>query len=149
MDLVPRGPAKRPPRPKTNPAKNMIDALAAVGFDDIPESLVLSDDDIERLLDGLMLGLLDEYLDHIGAIVEIRRDIIAGLTNLIALSPLNPGDRVEFNESAKPRHLVGLTGIVTSKELKRCVVQFDEPVGRYTNGEVKAPALQLRPLGPE
>jgi hypothetical protein len=150
MVLVPRRPAKRPPGPKANPAaKNMIDALAAVGFDDIDESLIPSEDDIEGLLDALMLGVLDEYLDHIAAIVKIRRDIIAGVTNLVALSLLNPGDRVQFNETAKPRYLVGLVGTITGKEIERCVVQLDEPVGRYADREVKARALYLRPLAPE
>ncbi len=149
MDPVPRRPAKRSPRPKADPAKNMIDALAAVAFEDIPEFLMPSDDDVEALLDALMLGVLDDYLDHIAAIVKIRRDMIAGVTNLVAQSLLNPGDRVQFNETAKPRYLVGLVGVITGKELERCVVQLDEPVGRYTNGEVKARALQLRPLGPE
>ena len=72
MDPVPRRPAKRSPRPKADPAKNMIDALAAVAFEDIPEFLMPSDDDVEALLDALMLGVLDDYLDHIAAIVKIR-----------------------------------------------------------------------------
>ena len=130
MDPVPRRPAKRSPRPKADPAKNMIDALAAVAFDDIPEFLMPSDDDVEALLDALMLGVLDDYLDHIAAIVKIRRDMIAGVTNLVAQSLLNPGDRVQFNETAKPRYLVGQVGVITGKELERCVVQLDEPVGR-------------------
>ncbi len=96
MDPVPRRPAKRSPRPKADPAKNMIDALAAVAFEDIPEFLMPSDDDVEALLDALMLGVLDDYLDHIAAIVKIRRDMIAGVTNLVAQSLLNPGDRVQF-----------------------------------------------------
>ncbi len=127
----------------------MIDALAGVGFDDIPESLMPSEEDVEALLEALMFGVLDDYLDHIAAIVKIRRDMIAGVTNLVAQSLLNPGDRVQFNETAKPRYLVGLVGVVTGKELERCVVQLDEPVGRFTNGEVKARAIQLRPLAPE
>lgn len=106
MDLVPRRPAKRSPRPKADLAKNMIDALAAVGFDDIPESLMPSEEDVEALLEALMYGVLDDYLDQIAAIVKIRRDMIAGVTNLVAQSLLNPGDRVQFNETAKPRYLV-------------------------------------------
>jgi hypothetical protein len=149
MVLVPRGPAKRSPRPKNDPAKDMIDALAAVGFEDIPEFLMPSDAEVEALLDALMLGVLDDYLDHIATIVKIRQDMIAGVTNLVAQSLLNPGDRVQFNETAKPRYLVGLIGVIIGKELERCVVQLDEPVGRFTNGEVKAQAIQLRPLGPE
>lgn len=149
MDLVPRRPAKRPPRPKADPAKNMIDALAAVAFEDIPESLMPSDGDVEALLDALMFGVLDDYLDHIAAIVKIRQDMIAGVTNLVAQSLLSLGDRVQFNETAKPRYLVGRVGVIKDKELERCVVQLDEPVGRYTSGEVKARALHLRPLEPE
>lgn len=149
MDLVPRGPAKRSPRPKADPAKSVIDALAAVAFEDIPPSLMPSDDDVEALLDALMLGVLDDYLDHIAAIVEIRQDMIAGVTNLVALSLLNPGDRVQFNDSAKPRYLMGHVGVVISKEPERCIVQLDEPVGRFTDGKVKARAIHLSPLGPE
>ena len=149
MEPVASRPAKRSPRPKADPAKSLIDALAAVAFEDIPESIMPSDEGVEALLDALMLGVLDDYLDHIAAIVKIRRDMIAGVTNLVAQSLLNPGDRVEFNETAKPRYLVGLVGVITGKELERCVVQLDEPVGRFTNGEVKARAIQLRPLGPE
>ncbi len=149
MEPVARRPAKRPPLPKADPAERLIDALAAVAFEDIPESIMPSDEGVEALLDALMLGVLDDYLDHIAAIVKIRRDMIAGVTNLVAQSLLNPGDRVEFNETAKPRYLVGQVGVITGKELERCVVQLDEPVGRFTSGEVKARAIQLRPLGPE
>jgi hypothetical protein len=146
MEPVASRPAKRQTQPRANPAQNLIDALAAVAFDDLPQPAVATSDEIEALLDALMLGVLDDHLDQIAAIVKIRRDMIDGVTELVARSQFHQGDRVRFVDSAKPRYLVGHSGIITRMEMERCVVQLDEPVGRYTNGEVKARATQLEPL---
>jgi hypothetical protein len=127
----------------------MIDALATVAFDDLPEPLVPTPDEVGALLDALMLGALDDYLEQIAAIVKIRRDLIAGVTELIAHGLFKVGDHVQFSETARPRYLVGQVGVITRKEIERCVVQLDEPVGRYTDGEVKARASQLMKMGPE
>jgi hypothetical protein len=109
-----------------------------VAFDEIPEPLVPASEKIEALLNSLMLGVLDDHLEQIAAIVKIRRDRIADVTDLVAQGRLREGDRVQFMETAKPRYLAGCVG------MERCVVQLDDPVGRYADGEVKARASQLR-----
>lgn len=127
----------------------MIDALAAVAFDDIPESLMPTSDEVDVLLDALMLGVLDDHLDQIAAIVKIRRDMIASVPELIAQGLFQVGDRVQFNDAVKPRYLDGHVGVITRKEFDRCVVRLDEPVGRDADGEVKARASSLMKIGPE
>ena len=149
MGPVVREPKKRPVPRQSDPAQNMIDALAMAAFDDLPEPLVATPDEVEELLDALMLGVLDDHLEQIAAIVKIRRDLIAGMTELVARARFKVGDRVQFTESASPRYLAGCVGVITRKEIERCVVQLDDPVGRYTDGEVKARASQLMKLGPE
>lgn len=146
MEPVASRPAKRQSRPRANPAQNLIDALAAVAFDDLPEPAVATSDEVEALLDALMLGVLDDHLEQIAAIVKIRRDMIAGVTELVARSQFQQGDRVRFVDSAKPRYLAGHCGVIARMEMERCIVQLDEPVGRYANGEVKARATQLEPM---
>ena len=96
-----------------------------------------------------MLGVLDDHLDQIAAIVKIRLDMIAGVTELIAQGLFEVGDRVQFNDTVKPRYLDGRVGVITKKEIERCVVQLDEPVGRYADGAVKARASQLMKMAPE
>jgi len=93
-----------------------------------------------------MLGVLDDHLERIASIVKIRRDMIAGVSELVARSRFQQGDRVRFIHSAKPRYLAGHSGVITRMELERCVVQLDDPVGRYTDGVVKARATQLEPI---
>jgi hypothetical protein len=127
----------------------MIDALAAVAFDDLPESLAPTSDEVEVLLDALMLGALDDHLEQIAVIVKIRLDMIAAVTELIAQGLFEVGDRVRFNDTAKPRYLNGRVGVIIRKEIERCVVQLDEPVGRYADGVVKARASLLMKMGPE
>jgi hypothetical protein len=75
--------------------------------------------------------------------------MIAGVTELVARSRFAQGDRVRFVDAAKPRYLAGHLGVITKMEMERCVVQLDDPVGRYTDGVVKARAAQLEPIPPE
>jgi hypothetical protein len=149
MEPVASRPPKGTPGPRTNPAQNLIDALAAVAFDDLPEPAVATSDEVESLLDDLMLGVLDDHLEQIAAIVKIRQDMIAGVTELVARSRFHQGDRVRFIDSAKPRYLAGHSGVISKMEMERCVVQLDDPIGRYTDGVVKARATQLEPISPE
>jgi hypothetical protein len=59
------------------------------------------------------------------------------------------GDRVRINHSAKPNYLHGQTGTVTGWAGQNVVVQLDQPVGRFTTGELRCPPLVLEPLAPE
>ncbi len=149
MGAVPRGPKKRPPLKRSDMGKTMIDALTAAAFEDMPESLLPTPDDVGALLDALLLGAFDDHLEQIASVVKLRRDMIAGVTELIARGRFAEGDRVRFVEAARPRYLGGHTATVTKKEMEHLVVQLDEPMGRYTDGMVKTRATQLEALTPE
>jgi len=127
----------------------MIDALTAVAFADMSQSLLPAPDHVGVLIDAIVVGGLDDHLERIAAVVKLRRDMIAGVSELIARSKFGEGDRVRFAENARPRYLAGHAGTITKKEMERFVVQLDDPVGRYTDGVVKARATQLLALTPE
>lgn len=127
----------------------MREVLAEMAFEDIPESLMPSPEEVETILEALMLGVLDDHLAEIAAIVKIRQDLIASVFDVVALDLLEPGDTVGFHENAKPKYLAGQQGTVIGRTRERCVVQLDEPIGRYSDGVVQARASYLMKIGPE
>jgi len=59
------------------------------------------------------------------------------------------GDRVCINHDAKPNYLHGRAGTVTGWAGQNVIVQLDQPVGRFTTGQLRCPPLILEPLPPE
>jgi hypothetical protein len=83
------------------------------------------------------------------AVVPRRlRDMIVGVTELVARSRLLQGDRVRSPTPSRPASSPATLDI-TKMEMERRVVQLDDPIGRYTDGVAKARATQLEPMLPE
>ncbi len=58
-------------------------------------------------------------------------------------------DLVRVNHGAKPNYLHGEPGTVTGWAGQNVIVQLDQPIGRFTSGELRCPPLILEPLAPE
>jgi hypothetical protein len=103
---------------------------------------------IQALVKRIHAGDLDAELPVLAAAIAERQQLLAAAHSLITRASLRVGDRVRINHSAKPNYLHGRAGTVSGWAGQNVVVQLDQPVGRFTTGELRCPALVLEPLAP-
>jgi hypothetical protein len=123
----------RAPRPKPQPAR----APAA------PPDLV------QAVVEAIARGELDNELGVLGAVLNERVRLLATAQAVTTLASLRIGDRVRINHNAKPNYLHGRAGTVTGWAGQNVTVQLDQPIGRFTTGQLRCPPLILEPLPPE
>jgi hypothetical protein len=104
---------------------------------------------VQAVVEAIARGELDEELGVLGAVINERVQLLATAQSMRTLASLPVGDRVPINHSAKPNYLHGQAGTVSGWAGQNVVVQLDRPVGRFTTGELRCPALVLEPLAPE
>ncbi|HEY5054739.1 MAG TPA: hypothetical protein VII58_01175, partial [Acidobacteriaceae bacterium] len=63
-----------------------------------------------------------------------------------ALAQLTVGDAVRINHHARPRYLQGLHARVIELDDQNATICLHQPVGRFTNGQVRCPPLTLDKL---
>jgi hypothetical protein len=124
---------RRAPRPPPQPAR-------------VPAAPV---DLVQAVVEAIARGELDKELGVLGAVINERVRLLATARSMRTLASLRVGDRVRINHSAKPNYLHGRAGTVTGWAGQNVIVQLDQPVGRFTTGELRCPPLVLEPLGPE
>src|SRR5215203_6829601 len=103
---------------------------------------------VQTVVEAIARGELDEELGVLGAVINERVRLLATAQSMRTLASLRVGDRVQINHSAKPNYLHGQAGTVSGWAGQNVVVQLDRPVGRFTTGELRCPALVLEPLPP-
>ena len=122
--------ARRPqPRPARTPA--------------VPVDLV------QAVVEAIARGELDDELAVLGAVINQRVRLLATARSMTTLASLRVGDRVRINHNAKPNYLHGRAATVSGWAGQNVIVQLDQPVGRFTTGELRCPPLVLEPLAPE
>ena len=99
---------------------------------------------VQAVVEAIARGELDEEL----AVLNQRVRLLATARSMRTLASLRVGDRVRINHSANPNYLHGRAGTVSGWAGQNVVVQLDQPVGRFTTGELRCPALVLEPLAP-
>ena len=104
---------------------------------------------VQAVVEAIARGELDEELGVLGAVINERVRLLATARSMTTLASLRVGDRVRINHRAKPNYLHGRAGTVTGWAGQNVVVQLDQPVGRFTTGELRCPPLVLEPLAPE
>jgi hypothetical protein len=104
---------------------------------------------VQAVVEAIARGQLDNELAVLGAVLNERAHLLATARSMTTLASLRVGDRVRINHSAKPRYLHGHTATVTGWAGQNVVVQLDQPVGRFTTGELRCPPLILEPQRPE
>ena len=104
---------------------------------------------VQAVVEAIARGELDGELAVLGAVINERGRLLATARSMRTLASLRVGDRVRINHSAKPNYLHGRAGTVTGWAGQNVIVQLDQPVGRFTTGELRCPPLVLEPLGPE
>ena len=104
---------------------------------------------VQAVVEAIARGELDDELAVLGAVINERVRLLATARSMTTLASLRVGDRVQINHSAKPNYLHGRAGTVSGWAGQNVVVQLDQPVGRFTSGELRCPPLVLEPLAPE
>ena len=100
------------------------------------------------LLDQIADGVLDPHLAALADAIHARQELLDTVNSAKALAMLNVGDRVRINHHAKPRYLHGVQGVVVELDQYTATVCMHRPVGRFTSGEIRCPALILDRLNP-
>jgi hypothetical protein len=113
-----------------------------------PAAMTAPVDLVQAVVEAIARGELDEELAVLGAVINQRVRLLATAHSMRTLASLRVGDRVRINHSAKPNYLHGRAGTVSGWAGQNVVVQLDQPVGRFTTGELRCPALVLEPLAP-
>jgi ribosomal protein L21E len=113
-----------------------------------PAAMTAPVDLVQAVVEAIARGELDEELAVLGAVLNQRVRLLATARSMRTLASLRVGDRVRINHSAKPNYLHGRAGTVSGWAGQNVVVQLDQPVGRFTTGELRCPALVLEPLAP-
>jgi hypothetical protein len=103
---------------------------------------------VQAVVEAIARGELDDELAVLGAVINERVRLLATARSMTTLASLRIGDRVRITHSAKPNYLHGRAGTVTGWAGQNVVVQLDQPVGRFTTGELRCPPLVLEPLAP-
>jgi len=137
-------------RPRTTPpfrpkradlAQPLIDPLA-------DPAALLAGIDVEPLFVALRIGALDGHLEEIATLVNNRLAAITAVEELIAASHLKVGDRVRLGHNLRPQYLHGHMVTIIAKDGEKWLVRLDEPVGRFTNADLRVYARQLEPETP-
>ena len=114
-----------------------------------PTAMTAPVDLVQAVVEAIARGELDNELAVLGAVINQRVRLLATARSMTTLASLRVGDRVQINHSAKPNYLHGRAGTVSGWAGQNVVVQLDQPVGRFTTGELRCPPLVLAPLAPE
>ena len=104
---------------------------------------------VQAVVEAIARGELDQELGVLSAVLNERVRLLATARSMRTLASLRVGDRVQINHSAKPNYLHGRAATVTGWAGQNVIVQLDQPVGRFTSGELRCPPLILKPLAPE
>lgn len=85
---------------------------------------------IEKLRRDLRIGVYDEFLDDIQALIKLRRKQVAD--NFV--QDLKIGDTVVINSGVSPKYLAGAKAEVVGFNKTRLQVSLFEDVGKFRAG---------------
>ena len=101
---------------------------------------------VNMLIGLIATGGLDEHLSAIQTAVGERYRQRQRAHSNQAAAQIDVGDRVKLGHDIRPLYLHGASGTVTGWAGQSVIVQLDEPVGRFTTGQIRCPPLGLHPL---
>jgi hypothetical protein len=99
--------------------------------------------DVDALAGAIADGELDSELLTLHDAITQRLDTLTTQSTATALLELSPGDRVEINDTARPKYLHGARGSVAGLAGQHVIVSLDRPVGRFRSGELRCHPLCL------
>lgn len=82
------------------------------------------------VLGQIKKGDLDDILDMLTTTIKERQTFLGHK----AFHTLSIGDKVVFNDQARPKYLKGALATITGKKRTNVTVEFDEGVGKFRAG---------------
>jgi hypothetical protein len=101
---------------------------------------------LHLLIGAITAGHLDDQLPTLQAAISHRYQQQHRAESNQAAAHINIGDRVQLTHDVRPLYLHGATGTVTGWAGQSVIVQLDQPIGRFTTGQVRCPPLGLLQL---
>jgi hypothetical protein len=98
---------------------------------------------VDELTSAIADGELDLELLMLQDAITQRLDTLTTRTTATALLELSPGDRVEINDTARPKYLHGARGTVAGLAGQHVIVSLDRPVGRFQSARLRCHPLSL------
>jgi hypothetical protein len=139
---------RKKPRPPLPPRPKRADLAQPLIDPTTDPAAYLAGIDVEPLFVALRIGALDSHLEEIATLVNNRLAAIDAVEELIAASHLQVGDRVRLGHNLRPQYLHGRMVTIIAKDGEMWLVRLDEPVGRFTNADLRVHARQLEPETP-
>jgi hypothetical protein len=102
---------------------------------------------IDDLACAIADGELDSQLLMLQDAIAQRLDTLTTRSTASALLELSPGDRVEINDTARPKYLHGARGTVAGLAGQHVIVSLDRPLGRFQSARLRCHPLSLDRLG--
>jgi hypothetical protein len=138
----------KPKKPRTPPPIRPIRAdLSAPLIDPTTDpAAYLAGVDVEPLFIAVRTGALDGHLERLASEVNERFAALDAIEETIAARHLRVGGRARLGHNLRPQYLHGRTVTIIAKEGEKWVVRLEEPVGRFTNADIRLFARQLEPV---
>lgn len=92
---------------------------------------------MESIIKAILGGEADDSLPNIIDAARTRQKLLAATLKYT----LKVGDRVRFNQEARPKYLVGVEATVTQILPSNLDVTIDQPVGKFHNRIRTSPRL--------
>ncbi len=128
-----------PPRPRrADLAQPLLDTVAGSAK---PTGAL----DVEPLFVALRIGALDDHLEELATMINDRIAALNAIDELRAANQLHVGDRVRLGHNLRPQYLHGKPATIIARDGDKWIVRLDEPVGRFTNADLRLRAIQLEP----
>jgi hypothetical protein len=102
---------------------------------------------VDELTAVIADGELDPELLMLQDAISHRLDTLTTRSTASALLELSPGDRVEINDTARPKYLHGARGTVAGLAGQHVIVSLDRPIGRFQSARLRCHPLSLHRLG--
>jgi hypothetical protein len=137
--------AKKPRKP---PARRPIRADVSAPLIDptTDPAAYLASVDVEPLFIAVRTGALDGHLERLASAINERFATLDAIEEIVAARRLHVGARARLGHNLRPQYLHGRTVTVIAKEGEKWVVRLEEPVGRFTNADIRLYARQLDPV---
>jgi prevent-host-death family protein len=107
----------------------------------VPATAPARGHDIDTLTRAIADGELDAQLLILRDAITQRLDTLTTRSTATALLELSPGDRVEINQTARPKYLHGMRGTIAGLAGQHVIVSLDRPVGRFQSGQLRCHPL--------